>query len=704
MMSSGLTPQSVYAMVSGLGSTFNDGYGRARKRQTLAELSERAQSGNFAGAAEAAFGAGELGTGVSFLKLQQDARLRELGEQAGREFSSAIGGASPAGSPAPMLPAAARSQTPSGVHLAETEADVQRLERATGMTVDADLDRVVRTVYGEAANEPSTGQQAVAGVVMNRARSSGMTPTDVVLARGQFEPWSNPAARARMEALSPSSSVYQAIASNISPVMRGEAPDPSGGATHFYAPRAQAALGRAAPSWDDGSGTDIGNHRFFRHGYGPAGQGESAGAPVASVSRGAAPAGVFAAMTSGSGGPVSTETPVTTMPANAAPQGGVSFTTSPRSSTPIRVPQSRSGFDETATSGGVSAMTSAGLRVPDAPAVGETEAQGFVVPAGADQGGVDPRIVQALTTRIGAANEGTPGARISALNKVLANPNLPDNLRQVGLVHLKDAIDSTKAPDGVKEFMWARAQGMTQAKSPAAYEREKKGPTLLSPGQSVYDESTNSARFTAPDRDKGNETEKGLRAEFGKETKTFGEVQDAYGRVIAATKQREANPGGVSPASDIGLVFGFMKMLDPGSVVREGEYATAKNAGGVPDIVRNAYNKAVQGEFLQPAQRQDFADTAGRLYDQARGQAEGIAERYRGLAGQYGADPSRSVYLPPRLEAPTIGERRQQGQGPAKAVAAPSPAVEHLRRNPSLKADFDAKYGPGAADRALGAR
>lgn len=43
------------------------------------------------------------------------------------------------------------------------------------------------------------------------------------------------------------------------------------------------------------------------------------------------------------------------------------------------------------------------------------------------------------------------------------------------------------------------------------------------------------------------------------------------------------------------------------------------------------------------------------------------------------------------------------GAAPAQPSAGPPPAaVEHLRQHPELRGAFDAKYGPGAADRALG--
>jgi hypothetical protein len=153
----------------------------------------------------------------------------------------------------------------SGVHVAKTEADVQRLERATGMVVDpADLDKTIRTAYGEDPNNPA----AVAAVIRNRANQSGMTPTQVVHAPGQFEPWSDPAARARMAALDPGSAEYKRIAAAVEPALRGEV-DPTGGADHFFAPKAQAALGRPEPEWAKGQpGTDIGPQRYFKLGYG----------------------------------------------------------------------------------------------------------------------------------------------------------------------------------------------------------------------------------------------------------------------------------------------------------------------------------------------------------------------------------------------------------------------------------------------------
>ena len=89
------------------------------------------------------------------------------------------------------------------------------------------------------------------------------------------------------------------------------------------------------------------------------------------------------------------------------------------------------------------------------------------------------------------------------------------------------------------------------------------------------------------------------------------------------------NPTG---ATDVALIFGFMKTIDPGSTVREGEFATVENTRGVPDQIRAIYNRVTQGERLSAEQRQNYLTEAKR---QALGRLEiqnSIDDRYRNLA------------------------------------------------------------------------
>lgn len=124
-----------------------------------------------------------------------------------------------------------------------------------------DVDAVARTLIGEAGNQGEQGMLAVGGVIANRARQRGLSPSEVVLQPSQFEPWGNPETAQRLLAISPRSPEYQQAAAIAQRALAGE--DITGGASHFYAPRAQQALGRARPSWDNGTGRAIGDHLFF---------------------------------------------------------------------------------------------------------------------------------------------------------------------------------------------------------------------------------------------------------------------------------------------------------------------------------------------------------------------------------------------------------------------------------------------------------
>lgn len=101
-----------------------------------------------------------------------------------------------------------------------------------------------------------------------------------------------------------------------------------------------------------------------------------------------------------------------------------------------------------------------------------------------------------------------------------------------------------------------------------------------------------------------------------------------------------ANP---SAANDLAMIFSYMKMLDPGSVVREQEFANAQNAAGVPDRVRVAWNKALSGERLSEEQRNRFLESARSMYDQANIRIHQRTSTQADIARQYGYDPVRST-------------------------------------------------------------
>jgi hypothetical protein len=133
--------------------------------------------------------------------------------------------------------------------------------------------------------------------------------------------------------------------------------------------------------------------------------------------------------------------------------------------------------------------------------------------------------------------------------------------------------------------------------------------------------------------------EKDLRGEFQAQVKPYVELGQAYQKIETAAK----NP---SPAGDIAMVYGFMKVLDPSSVVREGEFATAQNAGSVPDSVRNMYNKALNGERLNEKIRSDFLQQARNLVESQRVMSNDLMARYTDVAKNYKLDPNQIVFDP----------------------------------------------------------
>lgn len=131
-----------------------------------------------------------------------------------------------------------------------------------------DRTRMIATILGEAGNEPQLGKNAVASVIRTRAADGGYggdTPSAVVTAPNQFEPWNTQAGRDRMAAAAADPRQTAAADAAIASAYGegGKAPeDPTEGMTHFYSPAGQAALGRAPPSWAGGESVTIGGHVF----------------------------------------------------------------------------------------------------------------------------------------------------------------------------------------------------------------------------------------------------------------------------------------------------------------------------------------------------------------------------------------------------------------------------------------------------------
>jgi len=102
--------------------------------------------------------------------------------------------------------------------------------------------------------------------------------------------------------------------------------------------------------------------------------------------------------------------------------------------------------------------------------------------------------------------------------------------------------------------------------------------------------------------------------------KDFNDMKSAYGQVISALDQG-------SPIGDVAGATKVMKLLDPGSVVRESELGIAMAASGRMDRLKYYFDNWASGNKLTPTQRSDFKQlsnelyaAAGQAYNQKRGE------------------------------------------------------------------------------------
>ena len=100
-----------------------------------------------------------------------------------------------------------------------------------------------------------------------------------------------------------------------------------------------------------------------------------------------------------------------------------------------------------------------------------------------------------------------------------------------------------------------------------------------------------------------------FRGEYKKSAEPFIKRQAAYQTLINTED---------TGAGDLALIFSYMKILDPGVSVMEGDVVNVKNATGKMRKTMNLYNSAITGQaFGSDAERQEFRDQAKLFMDTA---------------------------------------------------------------------------------------
>jgi len=111
----------------------------------------------------------------------------------------------------------------------------------------------------------------------------------------------------------------------------------------------------------------------------------------------------------------------------------------------------------------------------------------------------------------------------------------------------------------------------------------------------------------------------------------FNEFETNFQKIEASLAQG-------TPISDVAAATQIMKLLDPGSVVRESELRVAMEANSLDDRIANWYARAIEGKILTPEQRKEFGALAKEFNDVSRKARKKIDLNYMRVADKHNLD------------------------------------------------------------------
>lgn len=134
------------------------------------------------------------------------------------------------------------------------------------------------------------------------------------------------------------------------------------------------------------------------------------------------------------------------------------------------------------------------------------------------------------------------------------------------------------------------------------------------------------------------EREEALASKYQNQSKAFRELSEAYQK----TKNLFDKAQGSAPAT-LAAATAYMKLLDPGSVVRESELGMALNATGKLDKAENFMNRINKGEVLTESQVKQFKDATEEVYKAATKQQRIIDKNYSDTASRNKLNPKNII-------------------------------------------------------------
>lgn len=180
----------------------------------------------------------------------------------------------------------------------------------------------------------------------------------------------------------------------------------------------------------------------------------------------------------------------------------------------------------------------------------------------------------------------------------------------------------------------------------------------------------------------------------------FKTIRDGYNKILSGASQNNG-PGSMA------VIFGYMKMLDPSSTVREGEYATAANAGTIPQAVTNLWNQYIQtGNKLSPELTQQFVNQAKQIYEAQKKPYQARVNFYSKTAEQFGIPKDMilsnfDLINPenPNIPKSVTSSPSYQQYSSTQDAAQPAPQQKQSDATSQMQADWQAYSGLSPAEK-----